>query len=379
MIALLRFLTGGLFIFSGLIKANDPLGFGYKLEEYFVVFGMDFLNPLATGLAIAICVLEVVLGIALWSGWKAKAVTWWLLGMVVFFTFLTFWSAWFKVVTDCGCFGDFMKLTPWQSFSKDVVLLIMIGILCWNRNKIRPLGPPVLGSALVGLTAIAVTGLSFYTWNDLPLLDFRPYAVGQNLPEGMAIPEGAPQDVYRDRWQYRINGVVGTFTTEQAPWDSVQADGSAPEFVGRQTELVSKGYVPPIHDFVVSDLNGNDYTQDFLTAEYALFVIAPFLEKARGDAWIKVAAMLEWSRQNDIKIAVLTGSGKEEVEAFGQRYSAKDWPFYQVDGTVLKTMMRSNPGLMILRKGTVRALFPARRLPSPEELTTFLDRSAQPQ
>ena len=379
MIALLRILTGGLFIFSGLIKANDPLGFGYKLEEYFVVFGMDFLNPLATGMAIAICVLEVVLGIALWTGWKAKAVTWWLLGMVVFFTFLTFWSAWFKVVTDCGCFGDFLKLTPWQSFSKDVVLLVMIGILCRKRNRIRPLGPPVLGSTLVGLTAIAVTGLSFYTWNDLPLLDFRPYAVGKNLPEGMAIPEGAPQDVYDDRWEYRINGVVSSFSTEDAPWDSLQADGSPPEFVSRQTELVRKGYVPPIHDFVISDLNGNDYTQDFLTAEHTLFVIAPFLEKARGDAWIKVAAMLEWSRKNDIRIALLTGSGKDEIIAFGQRYSASDWPFYQVDGTVLKTMMRSNPGLMVLKQGTVKALFPSRRLPSPEELSNLLDRSFKPQ
>jgi uncharacterized membrane protein YphA (DoxX/SURF4 family) len=368
MIALLRFLTGGLFIFSGLIKANDPLGFGYKLEEYFVVFGMGFLNPLATGLAIAICVLEVVLGMALWVGWKTKAVTWWLLGLVVFFTFLTFWSAWFKVVTDCGCFGDFMKLTPWQSFSKDVVLLAMITVLCYQRTRIRPLGPAILGTSMVGLTAIGVTALSFYTWNDLPLLDFRPYAVGKNLPQGMAIPEGAPRDVYKDVWQYRINGVVSRFATEDSPWDSLQADGRPSEFVDRQTELVTKGYVPPIHDFVVSDLNGNDYTGDFLGAEHAVFIVSPFLEKARGDAWIKVAALVDWARRNDIKIAILTGSGREEIESFGKRFAADSWPFYQADGTVLKTMMRSNPGLVLLNKGTVLDLIPARRLPSPDEL-----------
>lgn len=140
-IQLIRFLTGALFIFSGLIKANDPLGFGYKLEEYFVVFGTEFMAPLATGMAIAICVLEVVLGVALWMGWKAKAVLGWLLAMILFFTFLTFYSAWFNKVTDCGCFGDFLHLTPWQSFSKDVVLLVMIVLLAINRKTIRPIGP----------------------------------------------------------------------------------------------------------------------------------------------------------------------------------------------------------------------------------------------
>jgi len=365
---ILRILTGGLFIFSGLIKANDPLGFGYKLEEYFVVFGMQFLHPLATGLAIAICVVEVVLGVALWMGWKGKAVSWWLLLMIVFFTFLTFWSAWFKVVTDCGCFGDFLKLTPWQSFSKDVVLLLMISFLCYRRKHIRPWGPSFLAPAAVGLTAAGTMVFAFYTWNNLPYLDFRPYAVGKNLPQGMAIPEGAPVDVYKDLWFYKVDGKVNTYTTEQEPWEIKQANGEAAEFVDRKTELVSKGYVPPIHDFVISDLNGNAYTDDFLQAEHCLLIVSPFLDKARTEAWMEVAGMVDWARQKDIKVAVLTGSGKEEIEAFATRYATKQWPFYQSDGTVLKTMMRSNPGLMVLSKGTVKALYPARSLPDTREL-----------
>jgi uncharacterized membrane protein YphA (DoxX/SURF4 family) len=371
LILIIRFLTGGLFIFSGLIKANDPLGFGYKLEEYFVVFGTEFISPLATGMAIAICVLEVVLGMALWMGWKARAVIWWLLAMIIFFTFLTFWSAWFKVVTDCGCFGDFIHLTPWQSFSKDVVLLLMIGVLALNRKAIRPWGPAFLGPFMVGLTAMASMGFAFYTWNNLPWMDFRPYAVGKNIPEGMAIPEGAPRDVYKDIWSYRVDGKVGTYTTEQAPWDITQANGEKAEYVHRQTELVSKGYVPPIHDFVISDLNGNAYTDDFLQAEHCLLVISPFLDKASVDAWIKVSAALAWAGSRDVRIAILTGSGKDQIEAFMSRYNASQWPFYQCDGTVLKTMMRSNPGLMVLRKGTVRALYPSRTFPDANALAAL--------
>jgi uncharacterized membrane protein YphA (DoxX/SURF4 family) len=371
LIHIIRFLTGGLFIFSGLIKANDPLGFGYKLEEYFVVFGTEFISPLATGMAIAICVLEVVLGMALWMGWKARAVIWWLLAMIIFFTFLTFWSAWFKVVTDCGCFGDFIHLTPWQSFSKDVVLLLMIGVLALNRKAIRPWGPAFLGPFMVGLTAMASMGFAFYTWNNLPCMDFRPYAVGKNIPEGMAIPEGAPRDVYKDIWSYRVDGKVGTYTTEQAPWDITQANGEKAEYVDRQTELVSKGYVPPIHDFVISDLNGNAYTDDFLQAEHCLLVISPFLDKASVDAWIKVSAALAWAGSRDVRIAILTGSGKDQIEAFMSRYNASQWPFYQCDGTVLKTMMRSNPGLMVLRKGTVRALYPSRTFPDANALAAL--------
>jgi uncharacterized membrane protein YphA (DoxX/SURF4 family) len=371
LIHIIRFLTGGLFIFSGLIKANDPLGFGYKLEEYFVVFGTEFISPLATGMAIAICVLEVVLGMALWMGWKARAVIWWLLAMIIFFTFLTFWSAWFKVVTDCGCFGDFIHLTPWQSFSKDVVLLLMIGVLALNRKAIRPWGPAFLGPFMVGLTAMASMGFAFYTWNNLPWMDFRPYAVGKNIPEGMAIPEGAPRDVYKDIWSYRVDGKVGTYTTEQAPWDITQANGEKAEYVHRQTELVSKGYVPPIHDFVISDLNGNAYTDDFLQAEHCLLVISPFLDKASVDAWIKVSAALAWAGSRDVRIAILTGSGKDQIEAFMSRYNASQWPFYQCDGTVLKTMMRSNPGLMVLRKGTVRALYPSRTFPDANALAAL--------
>ncbi|RZL55100.1 MAG: DoxX family membrane protein, partial [Pedobacter sp.] len=134
-----RWFVGVLFIFSGLIKANDPLGFGYKLQEYFEVFHIGFLNNWATGIAIILCVLEIVLGALLLFGFWKNAVTKGLLGLIIFFTSLTFVSAAFKVVTSCGCFGDAIPLTPWQSFTKDLILLVMIVYLFIKRAQINPI------------------------------------------------------------------------------------------------------------------------------------------------------------------------------------------------------------------------------------------------
>jgi uncharacterized membrane protein YphA (DoxX/SURF4 family) len=184
-----RIFVGVLFIFSGLIKANDPLGFGYKLQEYFEVFHMPFLSGMATGIAILLCVFEIVLGALLLFGFWRKQVTTGLLVVIIFFTFLTFVSAAFKVVTSCGCFGDAIPLTPWQSFSKDLVLLAMIVYLFKNRDQINPVTNDARWQS--GLFAIVLTfSLMFsqFTYSRLPILDFLPYKVGASLPELMKIP-----------------------------------------------------------------------------------------------------------------------------------------------------------------------------------------------
>ena len=162
MTILIRFLTGALFIFSGFIKANDPMGFGYKLEEYFGVFGITWLNPAATFLAALICIIEMGLGLALLIGWRRMFTLWLLLAMIVFFTFLTFYSAYFNKVTDCGCFGDALKLTPWGSFTKDVIVLVLISILYAGRTHIKQLLPAkstnvvLLIALLVGVIALTL-------------------------------------------------------------------------------------------------------------------------------------------------------------------------------------------------------------------------------
>ena len=171
-----RFFVGALFIFSGLIKANDPLGFGYKLQEYFEVFHLNFLSPAATGIAILLCTLEIVLGALLILGFWSKKVAWGLLLLIIFFTLLTFISAAFKVVTSCGCFGDAIPLTPWQSFTKDLILLVLILIIFINKKAIEPL---VKKASSQRNLAVAVTilslGFGLYTYNVLPVIDFLPY------------------------------------------------------------------------------------------------------------------------------------------------------------------------------------------------------------
>jgi len=357
-----RVLTSCLFMFSGFIKVNDPKGFGYKLEEYFGVFGIDFLNPIATGLAICICVAEMALGIALLLGWQKRFTLWSLLLMMVFFTFLTFYSAWFNKVTDCGCFGDFLKLTPWQSFSKDVVLLVLIGWLFWRQQNLLPLGPGKLITPIFAVFSLLSLGVGVYTYQNLPLFDFLPYAVGKSIPEGMKVPDGAPQDVYRDTWYYNVNGAVKEFTTEQAPWDIQGA-----VFVDRKSVLVSKGYQPPVHDFSISNTDGQDYTEDFILADRCLLVTARVLADGPADAWQQLRVLRSTADALGIRFAVLTASTPEEIQSFETKHGA-GWPLFITDGTTLKTMLRSNPGLMYLKNGVVANKWPATSLPDPNFL-----------
>lgn len=366
-ITLLRILVGGLFLFSGFIKANDPLGFAYKLEEYFGVFGTDVFIPWATPIAMLITWVEMIVGFALLLGARKILVLTVLMLMILFFTFLTFWSAYFNVVTDCGCFGDFMKLTPWESFSKDVVLLVMVGALIAGHKHIKPILTKQNDWKVIGAFKLIIVVFTLYSWYYLPLWDLRPYKVGSNIPAGMAIPEGAPADEYRDTWYYKVNGEVSEYTTEQAPWDIAGA-----EFVDRKTVLIKKGYTPPIHDFHITDpQSGEEFTDEFLQAEVAIIFVAYDLKKSNEGAWSEVKELLEWADLNQYRSAVLTASTVEQLADFQKSHSG-EWPFYITDGTTLKTIIRSNPGLMVLKKGTVKGLWPASSLPSQNQLEALL-------
>src|SRR5690554_4329141 len=183
---IVRILTGALFVFSGLIKANDPVGFGYKLQEYFLVFKMEFFHDYATEIAVIICSIEILLGGLLLLGFWRKQVVWGLLLMILFFTFLTFYSAFFEVVTSCGCFGDAIPLTPWQSFIKDLVLLLLIAILFYYKDQIKPIIEDFYTQSILTTCIVVISiGFGVYTYNFLPIIDFLPYKTGNNLPSLM--------------------------------------------------------------------------------------------------------------------------------------------------------------------------------------------------
>ncbi|MFD2518068.1 BT_3928 family protein [Salinimicrobium flavum] len=342
-----RWVVGILFIFSGFVKLNDPIGFSFKLEEYFSpsVLDLEFLAPFALVIAILLVVFELVVGIMLLIGYLPKFTTWALLLMIVFFTFLTFYSAYYNKVTDCGCFGDAIPLTPWQSFYKDVILFVLILILFFNRKYINPYFAKASHRWIVFLSFMLSFLFAYYVLMHLPLIDFRAYKVGTNIEEAMNVPEGAPESVYDYNWKFKVNGEEKIYTTSGS-YPAV--DG---EFIGVETELVTKGYEPPIHDFSI-EKDGKDYTSEILQEDKLLMIIAYSLGRSETEGMEKMKQVVEKARSQGYRVIGLSASGEELKEQANQEYGL-DLDFYFSDETALKTVIRSNPGIVKLRKGTI--------------------------
>ena len=342
-----KWIVGILFIFSGLIKLNDPIGFSYKLEEYFspAVLNLDFLSPFALVLAIVIVVFEVVLGIMLIIGYLPKFTTWSLLVMITFFTFLTFYSAYFNKVTDCGCFGDAIPLTPWQSFYKDIILLAFILILVFNRAEIKSIFVKESHRWIIFLAFMLSFLFAYYVLMHLPVIDFRAYKIGNNITQEMSIPEDAPASIYDYHWKFLVNGEEEIHTTQGA-YPSV--DG---EFIDVETKLVQRGYEPPIQDFSI-ERDGEDYTDQMLQEEKLLVVVAFSLRRSEWEGWNTIKSVLKEAESKGYRVIALSASGIGYKQALNKEHGL-DLDFYFTDETVLKAMVRSNPGLMILEKGTI--------------------------
>ncbi|SFC86289.1 Uncharacterized membrane protein YphA, DoxX/SURF4 family [Zunongwangia mangrovi] len=342
-----RIFVGVLFIFSGFIKLNDPIGFSYKLQEYFSpeVLGLDFLSPFALVIAILICVFELVLGIMLLIGYLPKFTMWSLVLMIIFFTFLTFYSAYFNKVTDCGCFGDAIPLTPWQSFTKDLILLVFILILFFNKKMITPVFVPASHRWIIFLSYMLCFLYAYYVLMHLPVIDFRPYKVGNNIPELRDIPEGAATDVFEYHWKFNVNGKEEVVVT----------DGSYPqhegEFIEVDTEMIEEGYVPPIHDFQILD-DGEDITSEILEAEKVLLIVAYDLNLTEKQGYEAIKSLEREANSKGYQVVGLTASGDALKSQIKEEFSL-NFPFYQTDATALKTVVRANPGILVLEKGTI--------------------------
>ncbi|GLU44016.1 BT_3928 family protein [Allomuricauda sp. NBRC 101325] len=345
-----RIIVGVLFIISGWIKLNDPMGFSFKLEEYFSpgVLDLPFLTPLALGISIFVVIVEVILGILLLIGFKPKFTVWSLLLMIVFFTFLTFYSAYFNKVTDCGCFGDAVKLTPWESFTKDVILLVFILILFFGRKYITPLFPPKTNWIIGGVALVACTWFANHVLNHLPTVDFRPYKIGANIQEGMSVPEDAPKSISEYRWKFIVDGEEKIFVT----------NGSFPNVEGGkftnevETVEIQKAYEPPIHDFTIEQ-NGVDFSERVLNAQKIMLVIAYDLKKSNYEAFEKIAEVAAKAKQNGYRVIGMSASSKEMTDELRAEYGL-DFDFYFTDETTLKTIVRSNPAVLTLKKGTIQ-------------------------
>ena len=343
-----RLFVGVLFIISGLIKLNDPVGFSYKLTEYFSepVFNMPFLEPLALGLAIFLVILEVVLGVMLLVGYKAKATIWCLLLLIVFFTFLTFYSAYFDVVKDCGCFGDALHLTPWQSFTKDIVLLFFVLILFINRKLIKPLFSNAVTNIVTYLSIIICVFIAIWVLNHNPIKDFRPYKVGTNIEKSMEIPEGAPKSVVEMIFIYKVNGVDKEFTEK----DLMNIPEGA-TFVDRKDKVITEGYVPPIHDFTMTK-DDSDYKEELLKEPKLLVFVTYDLTLSNPDGMKKLEKLNEEAKAKGYKVIAMTASDADKITQAKKQYGL-NVDFYFCDATALKTIERANPSIVVLQKGTI--------------------------
>lgn len=368
-----RLFVGLLFIFSGLIKANDPMGFGFKLQEYFHVFHMNFLNDYSTWIAVIICALEIILGALLLLGIAGKKVAWGLLLLIIFFTFLTFYSAFFEVVTSCGCFGDAIPLTPWQSFIKDLILFAFILYIFIYRAQLKPFVKNSFSRNLATFLIIVVSfGIGIYTVYFLPFIDFLPYKVGNNIPKLMEFPEGAPRDEYENIYTMKhvttgetkkVTDKVYMETWEDKNW----------EIVGEpQSTLIKKGYQIAIPDLNISDAEGNNVTQEIITNPYYNFVVVSTdVTKLSPTDFLALDKLNETirdlSKGYNIRAILLTSSSASDANYLNDQLDLVLEIFY-ADAVPLKSMVRSNPGVLLLQNGVVINKWSKQSFPNKENL-----------
>ena len=347
LVTISRILVGVLFIISGLIKLNDPLGFSYKLQEYFSpdVLNMPFLDSYALAISVFVVVFEVVLGVFLLIGYKPKFTVWSLLGMIVFFTFLTFYSAYFEKVKDCGCFGDALKLTPWESFWKDVTLLIFILILFVGVKHVKPIFSKFGVTIVALLSFLGSLWFGYHVLMHLPAKDFRAYKVGANIQEGMSVPDDAPKPVVEYYWTFNVNGEEKTYTTNGSYPD---VDG---ELVGNDSKIIDEGYDPPVKDFSI-ETHDEDLTLEFLEKKHLIMIVSYSLESMEPNGAAVLKQTTDKALKNGYTVIGLTASGDDVKQKLKSDYDL-NFDFYLCDEKALKTIVRSNPGIVKLEKGTV--------------------------
>jgi uncharacterized membrane protein YphA (DoxX/SURF4 family) len=357
-----RIFVGGLFIFSGLIKLNDPIGTQIKLEEYFEVFAEDFGSlfhyfvPWALEIGMIMIVLEVVLGVAVLLYWRMDISAWVLLSLMVFFTALTFYSAYFNKVTDCGCFGDAIKLTPWESFSKDIVLMVFVLHLFWYRKGYKPSLKPSLGYSIVLATTLISLFLGIYAVRHLPFIDFRAYQVGAHIPTQM-IPTEQPIIEYVFEKDGKEITSLKYLTDTGYKYLSSR--------VLNEDKIKAK-----ITDYSVSDPEGNEITQNTFQGPLLLFVSYD-VRKASTDNQNNINDLVK-GLDEKVPMLILTSSTAELTETY-RHENQFAVPFAFADATVLKTIIRSNPGIALWKDGVVLGNWHHNDTPSSEEVMQLLN------
>ena len=364
-----RFILAVTFIFSGYVKAIDPLGTLYKLKDYAAAMALNDILPdwALVIVAIALGALEFSLGVFMLFAVRRHMVSKLTLALMSVMTALTVWIYIADPVKDCGCFGDALKLTNGETLLKNIVLIACATLVAWRPADMARFISRTNQWIVRYYTITYIVVTSVYCLYTLPIFDFRPYRVGTNIKQGMEIPEGAEQPEFESTFILRKNGVTREFTLNNYP-------DSTWEYVDTKTVQTKKGYEPPIHDFAITTNDtGEDITEQVLTKKgYTFLLVSPRLVVADDSNFGDIDQIYEYAEENGVDFFCLTASTNEDIERWRELTGA-EYTFCNADETTLKTMIRSNPGLILLKDGTIIGKWSHNALPQTDDLTAPLE------
>ena len=365
LVEICRILLGATFIFSGTVKAIDPVGGAIKMEDYFNAFGLSVFNPIALFANINLSAVEFVLGMCIIMAVYRKLTTVCMLAFMAFMTLLTLYLAIFNPVHDCGCFGEAIIITNWQTFFKNLLVLFPASAVTYlYHKKMTPVYTYRAYWFVLLFGYMFSVGFSYYNYYNLPIVDFRPYKNGANIPQLMSFPEDAKQDEYQ--FVYEKDGKKQAFTPEESP-------AGDPTWTFVESKLIKQGYVPPITSFELYDKNEDNIAEEILAEEKGVFLlIAPNLEKANEKIIDEINNIYDYAVENQLKFYCVTSSTKEGINAWINNTGA-EYPFLTADDVTLKTIIRSNPGLVLLKTGTILNKWHYNDIPSEETANAVIN------
>lgn len=360
---------GALFIFSASVKAIDPSGLAIKMAEYFEVLHLEFMEPFSMVFSVIMIVAEFLLGLALILGYRKKITLWLLVLMNVFFTFLTGYTTVTGEVTDCGCFGDFIHQTPFESFIKDIILLVMLAFIIFGHKKIQAIFKDTKAAVIllvVGLGYLYFNFANFYF--DKPIVDFRAFAVGKNIQEQMVeIPDVLSKGYLFENVK---TGKTKRVSVEDS-WDEYtkfKKDTANWKFLDQDNIVVEKGVPAKVDNYAAFNKNGDDVAEELLADKnYAFWVVSVQVVDSDENSWSKIAKIEKFAKENNIKMYAFTSTVFDETDKFKQKHNL-DFPFYEADDVLIKTVIRANPGLVIIKNGTIIAKWHHKHIPSINEI-----------
>lgn len=383
-IRIIQVLVGLLFLFSGTVKAIDPVGSAIKFNDYFTAFGLPQSDTVALLLAVFLNLTEFIVGFSLFFNVKTRLGILGALLFMILFTPLTLYLAISNAVSDCGCFGDFIKMTNWETFNKNLVISVLVVFLFVFRKRTTPYFNLLVQWILIGIGVLLVLAFQWYNHTYEPIADFRPYKEGVNINEAMRLPEGAQSDTYVTYYTMKNNasGETKKVSSEEYMSQKIWEDTT---FVITETSepvLLKKGYTPPIHDFslltlynpTTGNLHGTDITQEALQSDKpVIFIVSYDIQKADFLKLQKVADFMHLAQQSGVTVYFLTGSSAEVAADICAALPLNaDITFCTTDPTQLKTLMRANPGAVLLNKGTIIKKWSEAALPSPADFQTYI-------